>query len=76
MKRPGRTHSTDDFASRRPTNQRWQEATIHEATWTKPVVGGGSPLRLAQGAQKMGRVLAGLRAEWEGARDAAHVHPG
>ena len=44
-----------------------------EAPWTKPLVGAGSPLRLAQGAQELGRVLAGLRTEWEGERNAEMV---
>jgi AraC-like DNA-binding protein len=38
-----------------------------------PIVGAGSPLRLKQSAADLGRVLAGLRAEWEGARDPALV---
>jgi AraC-like DNA-binding protein len=44
-----------------------------EAPWTKPLVGADSPLRLQRGAEELGRILAGLRAEWEGERDAALV---
>lgn len=40
-----------------------------EEAGTQPLVGSGSPLRLAQGAEEFGRVLAGLRAEWAGERD-------
>ncbi len=55
---------------------RWAFAWIRyeEPAWAKPLVGAGSPLRLAQGAEEFGRVLGGLRAEWEGGRDAALVH--
>ena len=55
--------------------KRWAFGWIRyaEPAWTKPVVGAGSPLRLEQGAEEIGRVLAGLRAEWEGERDAALV---
>lgn len=38
------------------------------------LIGANSPLRLASGADEIGRVMAGLRAEWEGGRDAALVH--
>lgn len=38
-----------------------------------PLVGANSPLRLTQGAEELGRVLAGLRAEWEGERDPSLV---
>lgn len=59
-----------------PAGKRWSFAWIRydEAPWAKPLVGAGSPLRLKQGAEEFGRVLAGLRAEWEGGRDAALVH--
>jgi AraC-like DNA-binding protein len=46
---------------------------FEEAKSIKPLVGAGSPLRLAQGAEELGRVLEGLRAEWEGERDADMV---
>jgi AraC-like DNA-binding protein len=39
-----------------------------------PLVGANSPLRLRRGAGELGRTLAGLRAEWDGAREAALVH--
>jgi AraC-like DNA-binding protein len=44
-----------------------------EAPAVKPLVGADSPLRLADGAEELGRIVAGLRAEWEGERDAALV---
>lgn len=55
--------------------RRWVFAWVRyeEAAWTQPLVGAGSPLRLAAGAEDLGRMLAGLRAEWLGERDAAHV---
>ena len=55
--------------------KRWMFGWVRyeEATWVRPLVGAGSPLRLKQGAEELGRVLAGLRAEWEGERDAAFV---
>jgi AraC-like DNA-binding protein len=54
----------------------WTFAWIRyeEPTWTQPVVGAGSPLRLRQGASELGAVIAGLRAEWQGGRDPALVH--
>jgi AraC-like DNA-binding protein len=39
----------------------------------KPLVGAGSPLRAAAGAAELARVVAGLRAEWEGPRAAPLV---
>lgn len=53
----------------------WEIAWIRydEAPWTKPLVGAGSPLRLSRGGEEFGRVLRGLRAEWEGDRDADMV---
>jgi AraC-like DNA-binding protein len=45
-----------------------------EPPWTQALVGAGSPLRLRQGAEELGRPIAGLRAEWEGARDPAQMH--
>lgn len=55
--------------------KKWVFAWIRydEAPWTKPLVGAGSPLRLAQGAEEFGRVIAGLRAEWDGDREADMV---
>jgi len=44
-----------------------------EAPSAKPLVGADSPLRLREGAEDLGRIIAGLRAEWEGERDAALV---
>lgn len=45
-----------------------------EPTWLKPLVGAASPLRVKQGAEDLGRALAGLRAEWLGERDPAQIH--
>ncbi len=42
----------------------------HEPLPLKPLVGAGSPLRLYQGAEELGRTIQGLRAEWDGERDA------
>lgn len=56
--------------------QRWVFAWVRfdEPPPVKPMVGAGSPLRLAAGAEELGRAMAGLCAEWEGERDAALVH--
>lgn len=56
--------------------RRWVFAWIryHEEPWVKPLVGADSPLRLTAGAEDLGRMIAGLRAEWDGVRDAALVH--
>lgn len=55
--------------------KRWSFAWIRykEEPWSRPLVGASSPLRLAQGAEDLGRVISGLRAEWEGPRDVVHV---
>jgi AraC-like DNA-binding protein len=55
--------------------RRWVFAWIRyqEEAWSKPLVGSDSPLRLKAGAEDLGRVIAGLRAEWEGERDVALV---
>ncbi len=52
-------------------SRRWVFAWIryHEPPPLKPLVGAGSPLRLRQGAEDLGRIVTGLRAEWEGERD-------
>lgn len=51
--------------------RRWEFAWVryHELPPMKPLVGAGSPLRLATGAEELGRVIAGLRSEWDGERD-------
>ena len=51
--------------------RRWSFAWIRyeEEPWVKPLVGAGSPLRLKVGAEDLGRIVAGLRAEWEGERN-------
>ena len=55
-----------------PVGGSWVVAWVRydEAPWTKPLVGADSPLRLTKGAEELGRVIAGLRAEWDGERDA------
>lgn len=55
--------------------KRWVFAWVRydEPAWVKPLVGAGSPLRLAREAEEFGRVLTGLRAEWEGEREADMV---
>lgn len=51
--------------------RRWVFAWVryHEPLPLKPLVGAGSPLRLEKGAEDLGRIVAGLRAEWETERD-------
>jgi AraC-like DNA-binding protein len=39
-----------------------------------PLVGAASPVRIRDGAEEFGRVLEGLRAEWEGAKDPKMLH--
>lgn len=45
----------------------------HEPLPLKPLVGAGSPLRIYQGAEDLGRAIQGLRAEWDGERDATLI---
>jgi len=45
-----------------------------EPHFVKPLVGADSPLRLRQGGHDLGRILGGLRAEWEAERDPTLVH--
>jgi AraC-like DNA-binding protein len=56
--------------------RKWTFAWVRyeEPSWTLPLVGAGSPLRLRQGAEDFSRAIAGLRAEWQGGGDAALVH--
>ena len=56
--------------------KRWVFAWVRyeEPAGIRPLVGANSPLRLTQGAEELGRVVAGLRAEWEGGRDGALAH--
>ena len=59
-----------------PPNTRWVFAWVRydEPVWIKPLVGAASPLRAPDGAEQLGRAIAGLRAEWAEQRDAALVH--
>ena len=54
----------------------WKFAWVRyqEESKSKPLVGAGSPLRLQEGADALGRAVAGLRAECEGECDAVLVH--
>ncbi|TLD68714.1 helix-turn-helix domain-containing protein [Phragmitibacter flavus] len=56
--------------------QKWTFAWIRyeEPPWTKPLVGAASPLRLTQGAEDLGRMIQGLRAEWLSDKDPAQIH--
>jgi AraC-like DNA-binding protein len=51
--------------------KRWSFAWVryHEPPPLKPLVGAGSPLRLEKNAEELGRMLEGLRAEWDTERD-------
>jgi AraC-like DNA-binding protein len=53
------------------SGRRWSFAWVryHEPPPLQPLVGADSPLRLEQGAEELGRIVAGLRAEWETERD-------
>jgi AraC-like DNA-binding protein len=55
---------------------RWQFAWVRyeEPPWVNPLVGSSSPLWAKQGAEQLGRVIAGLRAEWTSERDPADIH--
>ncbi len=59
-----------------PPGKAWDFAWLRfdEPTWVRPLVGVTSPLRVASGAEDLGRVLLGLRAEWAQARDPAVIH--
>lgn len=56
--------------------RRWVFAWVRydEPSWAKPLVGASSPLRANEGAEQLGRAIAGLRAAWTGTRDPAEVH--
>ena len=47
---------------------------LRRTPWLKPLVGAESPLRVRAEAGEMSRVLAGLRWEWESARDPRMIH--
>jgi AraC-like DNA-binding protein len=55
--------------------RRWEFAWLRyaEPRGQKPLVGADSPLRLREGAGALGRIVEGLRAEWETERDEAAV---
>ena len=59
-----------------PPGKTWSFAWLRydEPAWVRPLVGADSPLRLASGAEELGRVLCGMRAEWVQARDPAMIH--
>lgn len=65
-------------ALRAVPGKRWVFAWVRydEPHWSKPLVGADSPLRLTDGAEELGRMISGLRAEWEREedRDPAQVH--
>ena len=69
---PPRVLNAFHAVSGKPWTFAW--VRFDEAPPVKPMVGANSPLRLASGAEDLGRVIAGLQAEWEGERDAALVH--
>ncbi len=54
----------------------WSFAWVRygEPSWVNPLVGAGSPVRAASGAGEVARIILGLRAEWEGARDPQMIH--
>lgn len=56
-----------------PTGKTWDFAWLRyeEPPSVRPLVGATSPLRLGTGAEDLGFVLTGLRAEWEKSRDRA-----
>ncbi len=58
------------------TRHRWTFAwtRYEEPVSEQPLVDSLSPLRLANGAHEIGRVMTGLHAEWSGVRDPAMVH--
>jgi AraC-like DNA-binding protein len=68
---PPRVLNAFHAVPRRPWSFAW--IRYEEPATVKPLVGADSPLRLGQGAEELGRIIAGLRAEWEGERDAALV---
>lgn len=56
--------------------QRWVFAWVRydEPAAIKPLVGAASPLRAKEGAEQLGRAVAGLRAAWTGRRDPTEIH--
>ena len=56
-----------------PPGKRWVLAWMRydEPPAVQPLVGAASPLRVGSGAAEFGRVIAGLRTEWETEREAA-----
>ena len=59
-----------------PKGKTWDFAWLRfdEPTWVRPLVGVTSPLRVSTGAEDLGRIVLGLRAEWLQARDSAVIH--
>ncbi len=58
------------------TRHQWTFAWIRyeEPVSVQPLVDSRSPLRLEDGAREIGGIVHGLRAEWEGRREAAMIH--
>jgi AraC-like DNA-binding protein len=56
--------------------RRWVFAWVRydEPPWVKPLVGSTSPLSSQEGAEQLGRAIAGLRTAWLGERDPAELH--
>lgn len=56
--------------------QPWRFAWVRydEPSWVNPLVGAGSPVRVASGAGEIAHIVAGLHVEWEGARDPQMIH--
>jgi AraC-like DNA-binding protein len=56
--------------------ERWVFAWVRyeESVSVLPLVGASSPVVLSRGAEDLARVIEGLRAEWEGARDPKLLH--
>ena len=56
--------------------KRWSFAWLRydEPHYVRPLVGAASPVRAATGGAELARAIAGLRGEWETARDARLLH--
>lgn len=58
------------------TGHRWAFVWVryHEPPPVQPLVGAASPVRVRSHADELRRVVEGLRAEWDGTRDARSLH--